>query len=101
MTDEVVLPMKILPTKILFTFAGANMGGQGVHICGTCGAMVLETDQPQHIGWHGTLQRLLLVKNIELTMEDIEKGRDTNDGVTGTAEAEADPGTAAQREAEG
>lgn len=35
-----------------YTFSGGNLGGQSVHTCLDCGALVHETSLSRHQDWH-------------------------------------------------
>ena len=39
-----------------YDFAGANLGGQSVYVCGGCWALVLRDSQASHTDWHRKIE---------------------------------------------
>lgn len=42
-----------------YDFAGANLGGQSVYVCGACHCIVLRDNQIGHTGWHEATETAL------------------------------------------
>lgn len=61
-TIDIGGPVEVHPT--LYDFSGGNLGGQGVGICRTCGALVRADDQGIHTDWHAALDLGLGMRRI-------------------------------------
>ena len=40
------------PIEVFYVFAGANLGGESLFLCTTCGALLQEPLQDTHTVWH-------------------------------------------------